>query len=303
MTIPGLRAATPRLEKRAREIVEALGGKWSRGRGMCCCPAHDDRTPSLAIGLGANAILFHCFAGCTSGDVLGAFARHNIRSCELFDGSGAIVSPREAAMEPDANGLRLWREARPLGGTLADIYLSGRQIALRSPALRFHPRTPLGKRSNVRFLPALIAAVATDAGIIAVQRTFLDGRTGQKAGFPKPKRALGSLGSGSVRLSEPRNGKLGLAEGIESALSAEMLTGVPCWATLGNERFGLVAVPDSLRELHLFVDADKGGELARERGFNAYSRTGRAIIAHRPPTQGNDWNDELVAALAKSAVA
>src|SRR3546814_4680603 len=37
------------LETRARKIVEQLGGTWSRSRGMCCCPAHDDRTPSLSI--------------------------------------------------------------------------------------------------------------------------------------------------------------------------------------------------------------------------------------------------------------
>lgn len=40
------------LEARARKIVEALGGTWSRSRGMCCCPAHADRTPSLSITLG-----------------------------------------------------------------------------------------------------------------------------------------------------------------------------------------------------------------------------------------------------------
>ncbi|MFZ1367424.1 MAG: virulence protein, partial [Sphingorhabdus sp.] len=48
-----------RLEKRAREIVEALDGTWSRSRGMCCCPAHDDQTPSLSVTIGVRAILFH----------------------------------------------------------------------------------------------------------------------------------------------------------------------------------------------------------------------------------------------------
>ena len=52
------------LEKRAREIVEAVDGTWSCSRGMCCCPAHDDRMPLLSVTLGRRAILFHCFAGC-----------------------------------------------------------------------------------------------------------------------------------------------------------------------------------------------------------------------------------------------
>ena len=46
------------METRARKIVEQLGGTWSRSRGMCCCPAHDDRTPSLSITLGKRAFLF-----------------------------------------------------------------------------------------------------------------------------------------------------------------------------------------------------------------------------------------------------
>ena len=53
------------LERRAREIVDSLGGAWRRNRGMCRCPAHDDRTPSLSVSLGRHAILFHCFAGCS----------------------------------------------------------------------------------------------------------------------------------------------------------------------------------------------------------------------------------------------
>lgn len=284
-----------RLERRAREIVTALGGTWGRSKGMCRCPAHDDRTPSLAIGLGAGAILFHCFAGCPSADVLAGFARHNIRPRDLFDGTGGVISPVDSAVLPNANALRLWRDACPLVHTLADAYLTGRGITLRTSELRFHPRTPLGKRPNVRFLPALLAAVRMDAGIFAVHRTFLDSITASKAGFPKPKRALGSLGSGAVRLSPPQDGKLGLAEGTESALSAQMLKGVPCWATLGNERFGLVAVPDSVDELHLFIDADAGGDLALRRGLEAYSRPYRTIFTHRPETAGNDWNDEILA--------
>jgi hypothetical protein len=56
-----------RLERRAREIAESLNGSWSRGKGMCACPAHDDRSPSLSVTLGRTAILFHCFAGCVNG--------------------------------------------------------------------------------------------------------------------------------------------------------------------------------------------------------------------------------------------
>ncbi|MBX3322460.1 MAG: DUF3987 domain-containing protein [Phycisphaeraceae bacterium] len=44
------------------------GEAWS-----ACCPAHDDRNPSLSIGVGADArVLLHCHAGCAVEAILGA---------------------------------------------------------------------------------------------------------------------------------------------------------------------------------------------------------------------------------------
>lgn len=290
-------------EHRARQVVDALGGRWSGRQGMCCCPAHDDRTPSLSIGLAGNAVLFHCFAGCTSEEVLDGLKRRGIQPRDLFDGKGGPIAPVTRPFGPDANALRLWREAVPIKATLAERYLTSRAISFPSPELRFLARTPLGRKPDVRFLPALIAAARMDIGIVAIHRTFLDPATASKADFFKPKRALGQLGVGAVRLAEPLNGKLGLAEGTESALSAQALFGVPCWATLGNERFGIVSIPETITELHLFVDNDKGGELALKRGTEAYARQGRTIIPHRPDRAGYDWNDELRERLGRTAAA
>src|SRR3546814_4859600 len=69
---------------------------------------------------------------------------------------------------------------------------------------------------------------------------------------------------------------------------------VPCWATLGNERFGLATIPDSVRQLYLFVDNDAGGRLAEERAREAYACEGRLIISRRPELAGDDWNDVLM---------
>ena len=126
----------------------------------------------------------------------------------------------------------------------------------------------------------------------------LDIGSGKLAGFERPKRALGSLGCGAVRLAPAEQGRLGLAEGIESAMSAMQLFGVPCWATLGNERFGLVAIPESVRELYLFIDNDAGGALAEERALRAYAAPNRVIHSRTPASPGFDWNDELKSRLA-----
>lgn len=287
------------LERRARTIVESLQGTWSRGKGMCCCPAHDDRTPSLSVTLGRKAILFHCFAGCLNEEVIAALDRQGVRSRDLFDGTCAVAADRQEKSAFNPNARRLWHSATAIFGSPAEGYLAQRGISRASDQLRYLERTPLGPRGAVQFLPAMLAAVTTDIGIIAIHRTFLDAPNAKLAGFDRPKRALGSLGCGAVRLAPPAAGRLGLAEGIESALSAMQMFGVPCWATLGNERFGLVAIPESVRELHLFIDNDPGGELADQRARKAFSASGRVIRSRAPASTGFDWNDELKARLAR----
>jgi len=287
------------LERRARTIVESLQGTWSRGKGMCCCPAHDDSTPSLSVTLGRKAILFHCFAGCSNEDVIAALDRQGVRSRDLFDGSGAVAADRQEKRAFNSNARRLWHSAMAISGSPAEGYLAQRGILRASDQLRYLERTPLGPRGAVQFLPAMLAAVTNDMGIIAIHRTFLDAPSAKLADFERPKRALGSLGYGAVRLAPPAAGRLGLAEGIESALSAMQLSGIPCWATLGNERFGLVAIPESVRELHLFIDNDPGGELANQRALKAYSAPGRVIQPRASASAGFDWNDELKARLAR----
>lgn len=294
--------AQPSLAETARRICESRGGKWSGTKGMACCPAHDDRTPSLGVSLGRQAILFHCFAGCDQQSVLAALAREGFEAPALFSASEITNEPGPASTrKPSAAALRIWRDAQPLRASPAKAYLESRGILAASPALRFHPRTPLGPKGRARFLPALIAAVSLDEGPIAIHRTFLSTEASGKAAFEKPKRALGALGEAAVRLFAPASGMLGLAEGVESAMSAYALTGIPVWATLGNERFGLVSVPESVTELHLFVDHDAGGELAASRSLAAYARDGRTIHVRKPSSRDTDWNDELTAWLRRKA--
>ena len=290
------------LAETARRICESRGGKWSATKGMACCPAHDDRTPSLGVSLGRQAILFHCFAGCDQQSVMAALAREGFEAPAFFSGSATTNEPGSTSnRKPSAVALRIWRDAQPLRASPAKAYLESRGILAASPALRFHPRTPLGPKGRARFLPAMIAAVSLDEGPIAIHRTFLSTEASGKAAFEKPKRALGALGEAAVRLFAPVSGKLGLAEGVESAMSAYALTGIPVWATLGNERFGLVSVPESVTELHLFVDHDAGGELAASRGLAAYAREGRTIHVRKPSSRDTDWNDELTAWLRRKA--
>lgn len=57
------------------ELLARLSGVRANGqdRWSAKCPAHPDRSPSLAVrSLGDGRILLHCFAGCGTDAVLGA---------------------------------------------------------------------------------------------------------------------------------------------------------------------------------------------------------------------------------------
>lgn len=42
------------------------------GQWIACCPAHDDKTPSLTIKQEGDKVLLHCFAQCSKPSVLSA---------------------------------------------------------------------------------------------------------------------------------------------------------------------------------------------------------------------------------------
>jgi hypothetical protein len=56
-------------------VLSALHGvrRGDRGQWIACCPAHDDKKPSLSVRESADgAVLLHCFGGCTVEEIAGA---------------------------------------------------------------------------------------------------------------------------------------------------------------------------------------------------------------------------------------
>lgn len=288
------------LDEQGRRLVESLGGRWTGSAGLCRCPAHDDRRPSLSVRVGRTSLLLRCFAGCPVAHVLKSLraAGHPI---EAADGRESPRFEDRAPRDADrsrAAAVRVWGGARPLAATPAERYLSGRGLTVQSAELRYHPRTPHGPHPLTRFRPAMIAAVRDESGIVGIHRTFLDPRRARLAPIDEPRYGLGRFASGAVRLGGVA-ARLGLAEGIETALSASALFGLPCWATLGTERFRLVALPRQVTELVLFLDNDSGGGRAETLAREAFAHL--PIETHRPRRADADWNDVLRAMIRRRA--
>jgi putative DNA primase/helicase len=51
----------------AADLIHALGGDLRNG--MCRCPCHDDRTPSLHISDVGGKLFWHCHAGLFTGNL------------------------------------------------------------------------------------------------------------------------------------------------------------------------------------------------------------------------------------------
>jgi hypothetical protein len=68
------------LLSRLSKVKKTGADKWAAQ-----CPAHEDRSPSLAIKDADGTILLHCFAGCSPGDVC---ASVGISLTDLFPDTG-----------------------------------------------------------------------------------------------------------------------------------------------------------------------------------------------------------------------
>jgi len=78
----------------AAKIIERLQKvrRTGPGRWVACCPAHDDRSPSLAIREAEDGrLLIHCFGGCSVSEVVRAL------DLELTD----LFPPRDANHRPE----------------------------------------------------------------------------------------------------------------------------------------------------------------------------------------------------------
>jgi hypothetical protein len=213
----------------------------------------------LGVSDGREGLVVHCFAGCRPGEIFRAlndFAS-GLEPAEKMESKPAVPS-RRATRTTSELARKLWRSALPVAGTPVETYLRTRRFdSPPPPTIRFLPSY---RYDRVRRFPCMIAAVQAPSRIlVAVQLTFLDPSGRSKADIPSPRRVIGPLSGGLLRTA-PAASHIGLAEGFESAWGASLLhEGMPVWATLGAERFSIVALPPIVSRVTLFADHDSPG--------------------------------------------
>lgn len=192
---------------------------------------------------------------------------------------------------------KIWDESVPIKNTLAEKYLKSRAITISSDELRFHPE--ISHRSTREVHPTMIAAnrLFTTKEIIGIQRTYLT-KDGEKLqtniGYQiSNKMALGKIKGGAVWLRPPTE-ELGVAEGIETALSVIQALDTPVCASLGVGFMRAIKLPPLplAKKIKIFADGDSGAYYTVAKAGDYWVDEGREVI-YCPAPHGKDFNDVL----------
>lgn len=284
----------------ARTLTTALRGKWHRTYGLALCPAHGDRRPSLTLADAPDGrLLLNCKTGCSFMDVLKALRDRGVLNCTSrpHPPDAGELARREAvdraeSERAECRALATWREAMPIGGTVAETYLRGRGITCAlSDTLRYHPDC---WHPSARRFPAMVALVE---GLprAAIHRTYLRPDGSGKADAEPTKAMQGATRGGAVRLTEAV-GPLVVAEGIETALSLSsglLRAPVTVWAALSAPGIAALRLPAHPHRLTVAVDGDPAGEKAANTLAERATALGWTVSLLTAP-QGRDWNDILM---------
>lgn len=312
----------PSLVGRAVQLKRA-GRSWA---GLC--PFHGERSPSFHV----YDDHFHCFGCGVRGDAIRWFMRREGLSfpaaVEALAAEAGIAlpdrprhAPRPAAAPPPPPApprepsederqelagrieaaRRMWRASGPIGDVVR-AYLEGRGLwpltahahqVLREARLK-HPQTGLQH-------PVMLARVdGPDGAPCGVHRTYLD-EAGRKLAGVNAKLALGALSGAAIRLCAvaPR---LGYAEGIETALAAERLSGIGTWACVSAGVLTQQVPPFEVTHAVIFADRDppkgrpEGVGLMAARALDAaLCKQGVSPEIRLPNEPWGDYADALLA--------
>lgn len=208
-----------------------------------------------------------------------------------------IVQPEpEPIAKPTRRVLQLLRESCAIEDCEpVRRYVKGRALwpLPDRHSLRAHPSVEYweeGKR--VGRYPALVAAVRDMCGeLVTVHVTYLESDGRKLEGF-EPRKILSSMKGreGCAVPLMPHGETLGIAEGIETALSASIMHETPCWAALNTALLAKFEPPHTVNKLIIFADRDIAGLDAASKLMQRLQERVRLEI--RTP-QSKDWNDAL----------
>lgn len=188
---------------------------------------------------------------------------------------------------------RLLQEAR--SPDVVTAYLKRRGLTVTSPILRGHWQCPYYEDGqHVGTYRAVVAPIqAPDGRLVSAQRIYDAPNLASRKKMMPP---VGTVTGGAVRLFDIIDGRLGVAEGVETALAAYQMKGFPMWASLSAHGLETFEPPPEAEIVYIFADNDANfvGQSAAHNLAKRLHKAGFAIGGIlTPPKQGTDCLDFL----------
>lgn len=209
--------------------------------------------------------------------------------------SGAVTKERteESKLQAMRNA---WAASKPVTkGDPVWLYLNKRiGIDIIPDDLRFHPSMP---HTDGGAHPAMLALMRhPDGNAASIHRTYLT-QDGSKANVSVVKKFMSGkpLQTASVRLGAIDT-RIGIAEGIETALAASRRFLVPVWAATNAVLLEAWVPPDGIKEVLIAGDNDASytGQSAAFVLARRLVREGFSVEVQIPGATGKDWADESI---------
>lgn len=181
-------------------------------------------------------------------------------------------------------------------------YLGSRGLEV-PPGIRAHPSiTYYAEQKPIADYPAMLGVVqAPDGTPLTYHVTYL--QKGAKAPVKAVKKLLppkDTTTGGAIRLY-PQAEHMGVAEGIETAIAAKMLIGIPTWAVISSSIMQSWQPPEGVKRVTVFGDHDAkfAGQAAAYQLAHRLACEDFAVdvcipgCPVTPHTVGMDWADWL----------
>jgi putative DNA primase/helicase len=220
-------------------------------------------------------------------------------ACDQIDkivGQGPPQPPQAEAPKADAKARRAAIERLLAEANSPDIvegYLRRRGLSVTSDVLRGHWQCPyFDENGLVGKHRAIIAPVhAADGSLVAAQRIYDAQVDPRKKLMP----SAGTVTGAAVRLFEITDGRLGIAEGVETALAVHQLDGgIPTWAALSAHGLETFVPPPKAQCIFIYADNDLNhvGQCAAHRLAGRLHKAGLTVGGVLTPSMpGTDWLD------------
>lgn len=231
-----------------------------------------------------------------------------VERVEPLIGAAKVEQKRNERSDADKRAAmnEVWKSSWPVKALdPVGLYLARRCGLTAFPAcLRYAERLKYFD-DTTRSFPAMVAMMSDKDGKPAIlHRTFLT-EDGKKAPVESPRRIMPGYvpKGGAIRLGPPAE-VMGVAEGIETALSAAIMFNMPVWATTGTSGLTSWVPPPEAKQVYIFGDKDRkyAGQATAYALAHRLACSGfdwENVRVSLPSEFGTDWNDEHQVRLGK----